>query len=207
MSNTPLETIKILLVEDHKYTALGLIESLRDYPDILVLDTASTAAAGLQLAKELQPDIVLLDLHLPDGKSASELLLEFSAGSWRVVVFSGETKVAFIETALKRGAVAFLCKSDPVQVVVNCLKSVACGAPGPIVSPNLKEELFKLPPSLEEILKLLGKGLKYDDIAKIRHTTAGTVRQQCIALQERLGLASREQLIAWAVANGYASVD
>lgn len=203
-----MQPIRVLLVEDHLYTAQGLQHVLSKFGTIEFLGCANKATEGLAMAAKLKPDIVLLDVHLPGGPPASELLEAYCRDQpWKVIVLSSEQRLAFIETALLMGAVAFLSKSEPPARLIATIEKAHQNSNFTVVSQDLTHDVFRLSPGYEQLLKLVGKGLKYQEIAEIRGGTAEGIRKQCERIQMKLRLTSREQLIAWAVEHGYTAVD
>jgi two-component system nitrate/nitrite response regulator NarL len=199
--------IRVIIVEDHTYTADGLKSALNSLDDISVIGTAGNATDGLKLALSLQPDIVMLDLHLPDSPPVRELLHLFcNEVEWKVIVFSSESRRAFVDLALESGAAAFLSKSELIEKVQDTLQLVH-DRKKRVISKELCRQGTPISPALKDILQLMGKGKKYTEIAELRGVNPETVRRQCELLQIKLGLASREHLISWAVLNGYASLD
>jgi two-component system nitrate/nitrite response regulator NarL len=195
----------VLVVEDHLVTLDGLAASLSSEPDIEVVGRAADTKTGLRLAKELQPDVVLLDLHLPDSTGPKSLLRTFrEATNAKIVIFSGENRQVFVEAVVASGADAFIHKSKPAAVVANRLRELMGG-----ILPTTKRTATAEPFSdaEQDILRMLARGMKYQDIATKRSTATETVRKQCDRLQLKLELNSREELIAWAVANGYGAID
>ena len=201
------ERIKILIVEDHHVTLDGLHLGLSREADFEVVGTATTSDAGLKLANELGPDIVLLDLHLPGSTGPKTTVKSFCAVSGaQVVVFSGENRLAFIQTVLGLGVAGYLLKSESVALVADAIRQVIAGKK-PVLSKELVSGETKVTRSEQEVLKMLARGMKYSDIAERRQASPATVRKQCELLLLKLGLDSREQLIAWAVQNGYGNLE
>jgi DNA-binding NarL/FixJ family response regulator len=104
------------------------------------------------------------------------------------------------------GVSAYLLKSERITKVAETIRQVLAGKKS-ITSEQVTAENKKITPSEQEILHMLGKGMKYQEIADQRYTSVATARKQCEVLQLKLGLENREQLIAWAVQNGYGSMD
>ena len=199
--------IKILIIEDHHVTLDGLNSGLSREPDLHVIGTATTSDEGLELARQRQPDIVLLDLHLPGTTGPKTTVKEFcSISSAQVIVFSGENRMAFIQTVLSLGVAGYLLKSESVTKVAEAIRQVMAGKK-PVLSPELVSGETKVTRSEQEVLKMLARGMKYNDIADRRQASPATVRKQCELLLLKLGLDSREQLIAWAVQNGYGNLE
>ena len=201
------EPITVLILEDHQVTLDGLRFGLSQEADIKVVAATANSDEGLKLAKELQPQIILLDLHLPGSLGPKSMVKEFCdlAGS-KVLVFSGESRLAFVQAVLALGAYGYLLKSENVSRVAQVIREIH-GGKSPIVSESLSGGDTKLTRSEQEVLRMLARGMKYQDMAEERLTSPATVRKQCELLLLKLGLKTREELIAWAVQNGYGNLD
>lgn len=201
------EPIKVVIIEDHQATLDGLSLGLGQESDIKVVATSLDGDEGYALAQNLKPDVVLLDLHLPGSRGPRSMVELFSQlKDSKLVIFSAESRMAFIQTVLAMGVHAYLLKSERVAKVSETIRRVMAGEAG-IVSEQVKGNWKKLTRSEDEVLRMMAKGMKYQDIADARTTSITTVRKQCETLLLKLGLETREQLIAWAVENGYGSVD
>lgn len=195
-----------MIVEDHQATLDGLSHGLTKENGIRVVATASDSDRGLALAKELKPDIILLDLHLPGSQGPKSTVKAFCGIGSQVVIFSGENRMAFIQTVLGLGVAGYLLKSESVNRVAESIHQVMEGKK-PVLSPELVSGETKVTRSEQEVLKMLARGMKYQDIADRRQASPATVRKQCELLLLKLGLESREQLIAWAVQSGYGNLE
>ncbi|HEY9683896.1 MAG TPA: response regulator transcription factor [Oculatellaceae cyanobacterium] len=198
---------RILIVEDHHVTLDGLHFGLSREGDLEVVGTATSSDEGLAKAAELSPDIILLDLHLPGSTGPKTTVKSFCAvPRTQVVVFSGENRMAFIQTVLGLGVAGYLLKSESVAEVAGAIREVMSGKK-PVLSKELVSGETKVTKSEQEVLKMLARGMKYSDIAERRQASPATVRKQCELLLLKLGLESREQLIAWAVQSGYGNLE
>lgn len=199
--------ITVLIIEDHQVTLDGLASGLSREPGISVVGAATSSDVGLALANDLKPDIILLDLHLPGTLGPKTTVKSFLnvIGS-RVIVFSGENRLAFIQTILDLGVAGYLLKSENVSKVAEAIHQVMSGK-RPVLSAQLICDNTKVTRSEQEVLKMLARGMKYHEIGGLRHASPATVRKQCELLLLKLGLQSREQLIAWAVQNGYGNLE
>lgn len=201
------ESIRIVIIEDHQATLDGLAMGLSQESDICVIGTSLDGDEGLKMAEEMSPDVVLLDLHLPGSNGPRSMVEKFGQiKNAKLVIFSAESRMAFIQTVLSMGVHAYLLKSERVSKVADTIRRVMKGDTG-IVSEQAKGNWKKLTRSEDEVLRMLARGMKYQDIADARTTSITTVRKQCETLLLKIGLETREQLIAWAVENGYGSVD
>jgi len=199
--------IKILIVEDHEVTANGLKAALENEADMTVIGTAESSDKGLAMSHQFKPDVVLLDLHLPGTKSPRATVEAFCAHEeGKIVVFSGDDRLAFVQIVLEAGAAGYLLKSESVKTIANCIRQVMEGK-RPVISRELVGDKTKLTKAEQHLLQLLARGMKYQDIGDERCSSPATVRKQCELLMFKLEIATREELIAWAVQNGYGSLE
>jgi two-component system, NarL family, nitrate/nitrite response regulator NarL len=199
--------IRLLLIEDHEVTLSGLKNAFAEDADIEVVGQAMTAADGLSLAQELEPEIILLDLHLPDSKGPSHLVKLFvGLGKSKVVVFSGDDRRAIRDSMLEIGVAGYLLKSDSLRQIGLHLKDIAGGQTG-VVSTAPGENTMRLTTTESQLLRFLARGKKYQEIAEQRFVSPLTVRKQTELLIHKLGLQTREELISWAVERGYSKLE
>lgn len=210
--------IRVLIVEDHEVTRVGLSYSLAREADIEILSCCSDSDSGLELCAKLRPDIVLLDLHLPGSMGPRSTVEAFCRlGLAKIVVFSSEKRQAFIDTVMQLGAAAYVLKSESTSTIVSTIREIAANQASLLPAKNmpvrsgpidvLSRPTVKLTEAEQHLLTLFAKGLKYQEIADLRHTSQSTVRKQCELLLEKLALSTREELISWAAHNGYGSLD
>jgi DNA-binding NarL/FixJ family response regulator len=206
-SSLAAKRISVLIVDDHLVTLNGLVAGLSFESDIVVAGFATSFQKGLALARQLRPDIIVLDLHLPDALGPRTTVEAFhqTAGA-RIIIFSAEARMPFINVVLEIGARGYLLKSEGIAQVAKAIRTVA-KEDKIVLSEGLIPHDTKVTKSEAEILKMLARGMKYDDIAEHRQSSPATVRKQCELLLLKLALASREQLIAWAVRNGYGMLE
>ena len=202
------EPIRVLIVEDHEVTRDGLAAGLSRADDIDIIGCCGDADSGLSTVRSERPDVVLLDLHLPGQASGPKTMVKqfLDVPGTRVIVFSVERRLAFVKVVMSLGVAAYLLKSEPIPSIADTIRLVFKGKKN-ILSEELMTDKTKLTPSEEAVLQLIGRGMKYDQIAEKRFTSPNTVRKQCETLLLKLNLASREELIAWSVNNGYASLE
>jgi DNA-binding NarL/FixJ family response regulator len=199
--------IKILLVEDHHTTLEGLVVGLKREENFEIVGACSDGEEGLLLVEKHHPDVVVLDLHVPGRLSPRAMIQEYLRYPvMKVVVFSAENRFAYIQSVLAMGVSAYLLKSERVSTVAETVRRVLTEKQ-PIVSKEISFDHRKITASEQEVLHMLGEGKKYQEIADHRGTSVATARKQCEVLLLKLGLDSREQLIAWAVKNGYGGIE
>jgi DNA-binding NarL/FixJ family response regulator len=201
------KSIRVLLVEDHEVSLSGLKASLSQEDGISIVGTAVNSDEGLELARDLQPDVVLLDLHLPGSLGPRSMVKSFcDLPHTKVIVFSVENRPAYVETILELGPAGYLLKSETMNRVAEAIRSVVSNN-RKIISDELSPSSSKLTLTEHDLLKMLARGMKYQTIAERRHTSPETIRKQCETLMLKLQLENREELISWAARNGYAGLD
>ncbi len=200
--------IRLVIIEDHHATRKGLESELSAEPDIRVVGSAGGHLEGLRLVETLQPDIVLLDLHLPDSQGPKSLASSYcGVDGRRVIVFSGDSRSAILQLLLESGVDGYLLKSEPVPAVAAAIRKVMAGN-SPVVSQELQsDQPQRLTVAEKHLLRLLARGMKYQEIAAQRVTSPETVRKQVDQLLSKISLGTREELIAWAVENGYGGLE
>lgn len=130
----------VLVVDDHVVVREGLRAALAEYDDLAVCGTAEDGAAAVTLVEQLSPDLVLMDLAMPtmDGLEATRQILELRPGTG-VVVLSAFADRDHIRDALDAGARGYVVKGEPVETIVEAIRSVRRGEPG--LSPRVRAEL------------------------------------------------------------------
>jgi DNA-binding NarL/FixJ family response regulator len=202
-----MSKITVLIVEDHEITRSGLQNVLGEQPDMEVVGACGNSDDGLKTANNQRPDVILLDLHLPGSRGPVSTVKSFcDIPGARVIVFSVENRPAYIDTVMQLGPAGYLLKSESTATVIDTIRRVVSDHKK-ITSKTLSSMPAKLTPSEQEVLRMLAKGMKYQTIAESRHTSPETIRKQCEMLVLKLGLDTREELIAWAAKNGYDAID
>lgn len=204
-------TVRVAVVDDHPVVLDGVRLLLRDDPAIRVIGSAPDAAGGLALAEREQPDIVLLDLRLPDAL-ASEVVGRFRkvAASTRILLFTAYREHAALQATLDAGVDGCLLKdaggTDLVTAVRKAVHGVGIFDPrvGERASSHLKARLYDTGLTRREydVVRQAAAGLTTPEIAAqlglTRHTTAGYLRNA----MRKLGARNRIQLITKASQSG-----
>jgi DNA-binding NarL/FixJ family response regulator len=202
--------IRVAVVDDHPIVRDGIVANLQDATDIAVAGSAGSGAEALALVQRERPDVVLLDLELPD-RSGLDVILELKAAlpEVRIVVFSaygGEERVA---AALSRGADSYVLKGTPSDELLATIRSAVTDRPrlGADVAAQLLRSLhtprrLRITPRESEVLSLLAEGLSNKAIATRLNVAERTVRFHVGEILERLGAESRSQAVAFAKQRG-----
>jgi DNA-binding NarL/FixJ family response regulator len=202
--------IRILLVDDHPIVREGLTAVLEPQRDIDVVGAADTLESGLRLAEKLHPDIVLLDLKLPDSSSMDGVATIAKTGA-RVVVFTAHDTEDDVFRAIKGGARGYLLKGSPAAEIVQAVHQVHAGES--YLSPRIAATLVKqvhqtrsrsglLSARERGVLRLVAAGMSNREIGKSLSISERTVKFHVTAILNKLGAENRAQAVALALQRG-----
>ncbi|MFU2317311.1 two-component system response regulator NarL [Rahnella sp. PCH160] len=201
----------ILLIDDHPMLRNGVKQLIALDASLQVIGEASNGEQGVELAKQLDPDLILLDLNMPgmNGLDTLDKMRETSL-SGRVVVFSVSNHEDDVVTALKRGADGYLLKDMEPEDLLTALHNAAAGkmvlseALTPVLAASLREsrpsgdrDIQSLTPRERDIIKLIAEGLPNKMIARRLNITESTVKVHVKHLLKKMKLKSRVEAAVW----------
>jgi DNA-binding NarL/FixJ family response regulator len=205
------QTIRVVIVDDHAVLRSGLEQLLGGQPDLEVVGTAASGAEAIELARELRPDVVLMDLQMPgvDGVSATREIVGDELAD--VLVLTSYSDAERIVGALDAGAMGYLLKDADPDEVLRGIRAVARGE-SPI-NPRAARELLgarrtsgaaaaELTPRETEVLVLVRQGLANKQIARRLGISERTVKAHLTSAFQRIGVVDRTQAALWAERNG-----
>lgn len=207
------EGIRVLLVDDHAIVREGYRRLLETRPDLAVVGEAASAREALEQFKALAPDVMVLDLGLPDmgGVELIRRLLQRD-GAARILVFTMHREPLFATQALRAGALGYVTKSSPPEELLKAVYQVALRRQviSPDIAPELalalidrpREPLAELAPREFEILRLLLDGLGPEEIGTRLSISAKTVQNCHYQIKSKLGVRSDIELTRLALRLG-----
>jgi len=209
--------IRVLLADDHPIVREGLSAVLSAQPDLAIVGAAENAAEALRLAHDLRPDVLLLDLSLPDASGADlvpPLLADLP--HLRILLFTAYDADERILTAIRAGARGYLLKGAPGDEIARALRAVHAGgfytAPGAAASLLAALSGHTLTAATSrgegltdrerEVLRLVAEGLPNKQIARQLGITERTVKFHLSSILRKLDAASRAQAAVIATQRG-----
>jgi len=215
--------ITVLIADDQPVVRQGFELFLAGHPEIEVVGHASSGRHAVQQVSALQPDIVLMDIRMPNGDGLTatrEILAQFE--SIRVIVVTTFDLDEYVFAALDSGASGFLLKDTDPDELADAVVTVAGG--GAVLSPRLTPRLMTeftrrgvpSPPtsvapqhdlSLREmdVVQLLAQGLGNNEIARALHLEQSTVKTHVSNICRKLDVNTRVHVVIWAYRNGIAT--
>jgi NarL family two-component system response regulator LiaR len=213
--------VRVLLVEDHDLFRRGLKEMLREVEGLEVVGEAATGEDGIAFALRRRPDLVVMDVYLPDisGPEATRRLLAAVPGT-RVVALTVSGELDDLVEAVSAGACGYVVKDSPADEIVAAARAAAAG--DAVVSRAMLHKVLErlredgsaatsrdepVPDLSErelEILRLLTDGLGNEQIAAQLHVALTTVKHHVSSILEKLGVQNRLQAAVYAVRHGLA---
>jgi DNA-binding NarL/FixJ family response regulator len=201
--------IRVLVADDHQIVRGGIVALLAAEHDIEVVGQAADGAEAVELALELEPDIVLMDLRMPrlDGDEATARILAANP-SIRVVVLTTYETDSSILTAIEAGANGYLLKAAPQDEILAGIRSVARGevALAPSIAALLvnrvKAPVVTLSPRETEVLALVAQGESNPAIAARLFLSEATVKTHLLHVFEKLEVSDRTRAVTKAMELG-----
>ncbi len=212
MSDQPAATLKLLVVDDHEVVRQGLVSLLDRREGLQVVSQAGTVAEAIDEARRFEPDIVVMDVRLPDG-SGIEACREIRAErpATRVIMLTSYPDEEAVLAAIVAGASGYLLKQIRARDLVAAIETVGRG--GSLLDPAVtervlervrriasgsqNEELAQLAPQEQKILMLVAEGKTNKEIASEVFLSDKTVKNYVSSILSKLNLERRAQVAAF----------
>jgi len=213
-------SIRVLIADDHKVVADGLLHMLQAQDGIEVVGTARSGREAVHRTLELQPDVVIMDSNMPElnGIEATRQLRERECPS-RVVMLSVHAEPQHVVRALRAGASGYVPKSSAGTDVVDAVRAVHSGKR--YLHPTIAHEVLELLVEAEkaedpvsrlssrerQVLQLIAEGNAVSDIASALSLSVRTVETYRARLMEKLDIRDVPSLVKFAIRNGITSLE
>jgi len=208
----------VLIADDQTLFREGIKDLLEDEKGIKVVGEASTGPEAIEMVKRLKPDVVLMDIKLPqmDGITATKLVRKESPKT-NVLILSGYEDEAHITEAIQAGANGYLSKMLPASELVHALKTFTSEGvmiPQPIMGKLIQglrqigsgeSSVESLTPTEIKIMALLGKGKSNKEIASEMKCSVKTVKNHLNSIFQKLNVSNRTEAVVKAIEKGLIS--
>jgi two-component system, NarL family, response regulator DegU len=208
-----MSPIRVVLADDHPVVRNGIRHLLEKVIDIEVLGEASTGGEALSLVQEVKPDILLLDMEMPDlnGREVAARLQQMGSPV-KILALSAYDDPVYIRELLESGAVGYLVKEEAPETIVEAVRGVAHGEQG-WVSRRIAAQMVswvrgdeaersQLTPREVDVLKLVVDGNTNQSIANALGISEKTVEKYMDAIFTKLNVSSRVEAAVYAVRIG-----
>jgi DNA-binding NarL/FixJ family response regulator len=212
--------IRVLIVDDQALVRGGFRSILEGQPDIEIVGEAEDGAQAVELAREHEPDVVLMDIRMPrmDGIAATRQLLDEASNRTRVLVLTTFDHDEYVYEALRAGASGFLLKSAPPRELAAAIRTVAAG--DALLAPDITRRLIQdfvtrprpstvppqafntLTPRETEVLTLIARGRSNGEIAAELYLSEPTVKTHITRIFAKLAVRDRVQAVVLAYEAG-----
>lgn len=205
---------KVILADDHAIFRQGIRELIKDLEDFAVVGEAGDGLELLELLKEVRPDLIVLDISMPNlrGLEATEEIKKHYP-QIKVLLLTMHKQKSLVQLGLQAGADVFLLKDDADAELLRALEALKQGRTylSPLLANTVRDPAFP-PPKTEnltrrerEVLKLLAEGKTSREIAQSLHIGVPTVRSHRANILRKLSLKKQADLVKYAVAHEFLS--
>jgi NarL family two-component system response regulator LiaR len=212
MTISSSQPIRVMLVDDHTMVRRGLATFLRVFDDLQLAGEAESGAAAIQLCGQILPDVVLMDMAMPDMDGATVTrAIRQQFPQVKVIVLTSFKEGDLIKNALEAGAIGYLLKDISADELARAIRAAHTGRAtlSPEVAQSLVENANQPPaPDLDltererEVLILMVEGLNNTQIAGRLTVSPSTIKSHVSNILSKLGVASRTEAVTLALRHG-----
>jgi len=210
-----VEAIRILIVDDHPVVREGIGSMLKREPDFKIVGEATNGLEAIEKVRELSPDIVLMDLRMPELDGVEAMIrIRAEKPEVKFIILTTFSDDEYIFRGIAAGARAYLLKDAPRAELFSAIRTVSKGESQiqPVVASRVLDklaELSKKPPAAEtlsdretEVLKLMAKGVSNKELADQLSITQSTVKTHITSIFQKLNVTTRTEAVTTALRKG-----
>ena len=208
MNDPASQLIRVMLVDDHAMVRRGLATFLKIYDDLLLVGEAESGEAAIEVCAEVLPDVILMDMVLPDmDGAASTRLIRQRFPQIQVIALTSFKTGDLVRKALESGAIGYLLKDVTAEELVRAIRAAHAGRA--TLSPEVAQTLVQLSGQPQpghnlterelEVLALMVDGLNNTQIAGKLTVSPSTVKSHVSNILSKLGVASRTEAVTLAL--------
>lgn len=206
-------SIRVVIVDDHPIVRRGVKLMLERADDIELVGEASTGEEALVLVKETSPDVLILDMQLPDmdGVEVTQTLQQ-NGSAVKILILSAHDDLIYIHELMEAGAMGYLIKDEAQEIIVDAVRGIAQGEQG-WLSRSVAAQMIswvrgdddgtvKFTPREREVLEILVQGKTNQQIAAELNISEKTVEKYLSSIFHKYGVSSRTEAAVSAVREG-----
>lgn len=214
--------IRILLADDHEIVRSGIKLLIENEPDMQVISETSSGADAVREAVEKKPDIVIMDLNMPDKNgfiATKQIKEQLATEETKVIILTMHDEREYISRAIKSGISGYVLKSHDVSDLIEAIRIVNSGQA--FLDPNATKELIheyveltdmkKRHPQLsgreQEIISYLAKGYTNKEVSEKLYLSVKTIESHRANIMRKLNVSARHELVEYAIANDLLILD
>lgn len=212
------KAIRVMIVDDHALFRRGLAEVLAEDEQIELIGQAESGPEGVELSTKLNPDVIIMDVHMPDGGGVAAVEQLKQISNTAILMLTVSEKDEDLLSAIKAGADGYLLKNVEPDELITAIQLVAAGqavlAPEvtlkvmrATINPKGERDEVNLSPREAEVLEKLSYGATTKEIAKTLVISNNTVKTHINKIFKKLGATNRAEAVAKAVASGIIRVE
>ena len=197
---------RIIIADDHLVVRMGMTSVISFEKDMSIVGEAETGLDAVRKARQLKPDVIIMDLMMPEmnGASATAAILS-ELPQTKIIILTSFTGAPEVRQAVDAGAVAVLDKDSSQDVIISAIRDVVAGKSPSIQlqEPDSKPPEAKITPRQAEVLKLVAKGFTNKEIAGLLNISPESVKEHIANILIRLDASSRSEAVAIAMSEGW----
>ena len=218
-----MNKIRVVIADDHALVREGIIAFLKLYEEIEIVGEASNGLIAIDLAVKLKPDVILLDISMPElGGIEATLEIKKRVPDTKILILTQYDDKEYVSRLLKAGVSGYILKHAVGTDLISAIRSVAKGEAylyssiaakvidgylGKGGQMNLEDPYEKLTDREKQVLKLIAEGFSHKEVASRLDISVKTVIAHQTNLTEKLGIHSRAGLIKFAISKGIIKLD
>jgi DNA-binding NarL/FixJ family response regulator len=215
-----MSPIRILIADDHTLMRQGLCQLCEGLGNFTVVAEAETGIQAVQLAHASQPDVILMDIGMPDMDGVQAICqIMNETPSARIIALTMYREEKFMLEAIRAGARGYLLKTVDAHELISAIESVHRGdyLIDPIIAARVLSELHMVAPQVPQmepltesemaVLRLVAQGLENNTIAQVLNYSVYTVANRLRTIYEKLHVTNRTQAALYALRQGWATLD